>query len=137
MGRKKKKRVMCPPINMCRSSSEHKWSCGRCCLNNERGRGTEPPARRVSVIAGERWERKGRLFCLSGNTSSPQNGPEFLLAAAGFNWGSFLLFPSARMGAVRISWKIEALWSGAVGIKVFFVFVNVHEKDLKEYLSHC
>lgn len=51
----------------------------------------EPPARRVSVIAGERWERKGRLFCLSGNTSSPQNGPEFLLAADGFNWGSFLL----------------------------------------------
>lgn len=35
------------------------------------------PARRVSVIARERWERKGRLFCLSGNTSSPPNCPEF------------------------------------------------------------
>lgn len=47
------------------------------------------PARRVSVIAGERWERKGRLFCLSGNTSSPPNCPELLRAAAGLIRGSF------------------------------------------------
>lgn len=47
------------------------------------------PARRVSVIARERWKRKGRLFCLSGNTSSPLNCPEFLRAAAGFICGSF------------------------------------------------
>lgn len=72
----------------------------------------KPPARRVSVIARERWERKGRLFCLSGNTSSPQNCPEVLLAAAGFIRGSFhfalkiyIFSPSARMDAARISWK--------------------------------
>lgn len=63
------------------------------------------PARRVSVIARERWERKGRLFCLSGNTSSPPNCPEFLRAAAGFIGGFFhfalkIFFPSAPMDAV-------------------------------------
>lgn len=133
MKKKQKKRVMCPPINMCRSGSEHKWSCGRCCLNNERGRGTEPPARRVSVIAGERWERKGRLFCLSGNTSSPRNGPEFSLAADGFNCGSFLFALNFHMGAVRISWggksTLEQSHKFSAG--------NAHEQDLKEYLSDC
>lgn len=87
--RGEKKRVMCPPINMCRSGSEHKWSCGRCCLNNERGRGMKPSARRVSVIARERWERKGRLFCLSRSTSAPQSCPQFLVEPAGFVCGYF------------------------------------------------
>lgn len=66
------------------------------------------PARRVSVIARERWERKGRLFCLSGNTSSPPNCPEFLRAAAGFIRGSFhfaLKIFSFSWSAVRISRK--------------------------------
>lgn len=53
---------MCPPINMCRSGSEHKWSCGRCCLNNERGRGMKPSARRVSVIARGAMREKEQAF---------------------------------------------------------------------------
>lgn len=89
----------------------------------------KPPARRVSVIAREQWERKGRLFCLSGNTSSPQNCPEFLLAAAGFICGSFhfalriyIFSLFASDGCCEDFMEKEALWSGVVGIK----FLEIH-----------
>lgn len=96
------------------------------------------PARRVSVIAREQWERKGRLFCLSGNTSSPPNCPEFLRAAAGFICGSFhfalkIFFPSACTDAVRISRKKKHFGAKSKGLS----FWKCTEKDLKEYLSHC
>lgn len=55
---------MCPPIDMCRRGSQHKWSCGRCCLNNERGRGLKPSARRVSVCHCEGSDEGGRPGCL-------------------------------------------------------------------------
>lgn len=84
------------------------------------------PARRVSVIARERWERKGRLFCLSGNTSSPPNCPEFLRAAAGFICGSFhfalKIFAFSSHGCCEDFTEKEALWSGVVGIK----FLEMH-----------
>lgn len=46
------------------------------------------PAECLSV-RGERWERKGRLFCLSRSTSSPQNCLQFLVEPAGFVSGYF------------------------------------------------
>lgn len=72
--------------------------------------------------------RTARSFCL---LLTDLTGDHFSFALK--------IFPSPRMGAVRISWKKEALWSGAVGIRFFFCFFfgNVHEKDLKEYLSNC